>query len=205
MSVMQLQHFFDQQADIWDYSTDLQKLKQIQQILKHYCSPILGPVLDIGCGTGVLLQILPQLMSVDHACIVELDLSRSMLQRAKQKNYLGSKKIFFLQADAHHLPLNDLRFTTVIAFQVFPHFERSNQVLKEVGRILKENGRFILLHLMDHERLNALHYEIGKPVQNHYLPPVEILAKQIEYRGFKIDLAFERQDCYLIRAQKIIK
>lgn len=74
--------------------------------------------------------------------------------------------------------------------------------MREVRRVLLRNGIWIVLHLMDHEQLNALHRKAGKEVAGDVLPAATELAGRIRRRGFDILECREERELYLILARK---
>ena len=202
MSLTDVQTFFEKQAAQWDYSSDKRKLEKIRFFFRRYFAEISAPVLDLGCGTGVLLKIFPEFLTDTHSLILELDLSRGMLRQVFEKARHLKQRVVPIQADGHHLPLTDRSMATVVAFQVFPHFINPRLVLQEVYRVLRPRGKFLILHLMNHEQLNSLHRQADEAVADHYLPAVEELVPQIRQVGFKVEHFIEQEDCYLISARR---
>ncbi len=202
MSQSEVQAFFDEQAAVWDYSFDLHKLDRIRDVFKKYLQRLHGPVLDLGCGTGVLLKIFPEFLGHPEALILELDLSRHMLQQAAEKTRVLKHNVGLLQADGQLLPLANKSLGDIIAFQAFPHFPEPNLVLSEAFRTLRPNGRFVILHLMNHEQLNAYHKKVNGVVSHHYLPAIENLVKDMSKAGFSIETQIENENCYLLVARR---
>ncbi len=202
MTLTDIQQFFDHQAPTWDYSFDEQKLTHLKDLFAQFVQRLQTPILDLGCGTGVLLKVFPQFLVEQQGMIVELDIAWAMLNQVKPKMNDLQAKVCRIQADGHVLPFVEQSFKEVVAFQVFPHFTHPQHVTSEVARILKPGGRFIILHLMDHFKLNELHRNAGQTVANHYLPPVSELGQQLQPFGFTIEQHLEKEDCYLIVARK---
>ncbi len=190
------QEFFDQHAAGWDYHAHPEKQERMQTIFKKYASDILNPLLDLGCGNGILHRVLPERLR-----FTELDLSFQMIRRVKEM--YGQRSLKLVQADAHALPLRSGYYKTVICFQSFPHFSRPEQVITEVERILSHEGLWIILHLMDHVRLNNLHRQAGQAVAGDVLPAADKLAGRIEQKAFSIEECREEKELYLIVARKI--
>ncbi len=203
MSQSEVQAFFDQQAATWDYSFDEHKLEQIRNLFKKYLKKLNGPVLDLGSGTGVLLKIMPEFLANPETLILELDLSMLMLQQAREKARFLEQKVGLLQAEGQQLPLATGSLGDIIAFQVFPHFLAPQMVLNEAFRTLRSEGRFVIFHLMNHEKLNALHRNANDVVAEHYLPPVQILTQQMAKVGFRIETSIEKENCYFIIGRRL--
>ena len=196
MSALQkTQEFFDRHAPLWDYHVRPEQQNRMQTILNEFAPELLNPLLDLGCGSGILHRVLPESLR-----LTEVDLSFQMLRRVKEK--YAERKPKLIQADAHALPLRSGYYKTVICFQAFPHFNRPQQVMEEVNRILVSNGMWIILHLMDHTRLNALHRDAGQAVSEDILPAASELADRIREHSFSIAECREERALYLIAARK---
>ncbi|MBU2586090.1 MAG: class I SAM-dependent methyltransferase, partial [Bacteroidetes bacterium] len=104
-------------------------------------------ILDIGCGTGR--------HSIELAkrgyTVVGIDLSESMLKRAKEKAANENIKIDFIQADARHLDYNN-EFDLIImlcegAFPLMETDEMNYTILKNAANALTRNGKLIFTTL----------------------------------------------------------
>ncbi len=197
----QIQKYFDQKAPEWDYSFDVEKLERLRAIFKSLIPPLKSPVLDLGCGTGALLHVLPAQLS-SNAPIIELDISFFMLTQALAKSRNLKIRVNALQGDGHALPFKAATVGSVVTFQVFPHFVQPQRVIEQIARCLKPGGLFCVLHLMDHQKLNNLHRRFGDVVENHALPAVQVLQQWVESQSFEVLRAIENQELYLLLAQK---
>ncbi len=95
-------------------------------------------VLDIGCGTGRVRQVLP-----DNLDYTGLDNSSELLEVARRR-YPNNK---FIQADALKLPFEDKLFDAILLIAVVHHFLNKKDrltVLQEARRVLKPGGRLYL-------------------------------------------------------------
>jgi demethylmenaquinone methyltransferase / 2-methoxy-6-polyprenyl-1,4-benzoquinol methylase len=101
-------------------------------------------ILDIATGTGDL-AILMTKTSAEK--IVGLDLSSGMLevgkQKIKQKNL--SDRIELIQADSENIPFEDNYFDAITVSFGIRNFETLEKGLKEIYRVLKPNGVFVIL------------------------------------------------------------
>jgi ubiquinone/menaquinone biosynthesis C-methylase UbiE len=96
-------------------------------------------VLDLACGTGELERLL--LNNYPNLEIVGVDLSDEMLELAKQK----LPDLEFIKADAIALPFAEQSFDTVIIASAFHYFESPSIALTEIRRILKPQGKLIIM------------------------------------------------------------
>jgi ubiquinone/menaquinone biosynthesis C-methylase UbiE len=97
-------------------------------------------VLDIACGTGELERLL--LARWPDLRIVGADVSAGMLRQATLKN--AGKKVLWVQSEAAHLPLADQSFDYAICANSFHYFPSPVLSLREVYRVLRPHGVFVL-------------------------------------------------------------
>ena len=97
-------------------------------------------ILDVGCGTGSHLELYQRY----HCNLYGLDLSPSMLSVARER--LGVAAQLDL-GDAAAMPYEDGQFDFAIATLVIHemHPETRRQVLNEIKRVLKIDGRLLLI------------------------------------------------------------
>jgi ubiquinone/menaquinone biosynthesis C-methylase UbiE len=95
------------------------------------------PVLDVGCGEGVFSRICLGKEKID----VGLDPDEQAVRLAEKSG--GYKRV--VVSGAEKMPFKDGSFKTVISNSVLEHIEDVEGVFKEVRRVLKTGGRFILL------------------------------------------------------------
>lgn len=121
-------------------------------------------VLDIGCGTGSYLN---ELKSIEPMNKVGMDLSLNMLNQSRSLK----EKSLLVQADFNVLfPFGDKSFDLVIAVDCLHFALDLSVILKEVHRVLKRNGKFIV----------ALHTpeDIRRQTLSKYFPQAEIFDLQ---------------------------
>jgi len=96
-------------------------------------------VLDLGCGTGALLERVLEAKYVERA--YGLDLAEKMLAQAREKL---KEKATLTQGDSENLPFEDNFFDAVYCNDSFHHYPHPKAVLTEVKRVLKSGGEFIV-------------------------------------------------------------
>ncbi|MGE4220742.1 MAG: methyltransferase domain-containing protein [Alphaproteobacteria bacterium] len=101
-------------------------------------------VLDVGCGTGFLIDRL--LARCPEAEPVGLDLTPAMLDRAADR--LGGRaRLLCGSGDA--LPLPDRSIDALVSANVFHFFDRPGTALAEMRRVLRPGGRIVITDWCD--------------------------------------------------------
>lgn len=95
---------------------------------------VCGDILEIGTGTGYGIDI------IAPRCrrFVTMDKTRSEELAAMPEN------VEFVQATVPPLPFADESFDYVVSFQVIEHIKCDREFVREVHRVLKKGGKFIV-------------------------------------------------------------
>ena len=135
--------FFDSWAPFYDYLFTTIFYQAIHKRLLEYVELQANPlVLDLGCGTGRLLQRLAAKFTDLRG--IGLDLSTEMLRQARRKNQYR-ERVIFKQGNANHLPFANNQFQAVYNTISFLHYPNPEQVLQEISRVLSQRGYFYLV------------------------------------------------------------
>ena len=116
-------------------------------LLRQELGPVaVGELLDIGTGTGRLIEILGPLAS--HA--VGIDLSAPALRLARALVHgRGFAHCEFHRGDMYALPFETGAFDTVTIGHVLAGAERPVDVLTEAARTLRKSGRLLVVERFD--------------------------------------------------------
>jgi len=98
-----------------------------------------GRVVDIGCGTGVLLGRLADTMPANR--LVGIDLTPAMLAVARAR-LPAATALQIARAEA--LPLADDAVDTAISCNAFHYVRDPDRALREMYRVLRPGGRLVL-------------------------------------------------------------
>ena len=132
---------FSKDAADYDQSKRYESLRETYPaIVDEALSFPFEAILDIGCGTGALLQMIQQ--KKKDARLFGVDLSEKMIQVAKEK--LGGKADLRV-SDSEKLPFPNDAFDLVMCTYSFHHYPNPSAVLSEVRRVLAPGGRLILV------------------------------------------------------------
>ena len=95
-------------------------------------------LLDVGCGTGFLIDMLAKRKPARYCGV---DLSDEMIRVAKGKGIRGAE---FTAGSADKLPYPDETFDIVACSQSFHHYPYPEKAMREAKRVLKRGGLYIL-------------------------------------------------------------
>lgn len=102
-------------------------------------------LLDVGCGTATLVMLAKSQHPTSRVVGVDPDEKILGIARKKIKNGYGLD-IELIKAGAEQLPFESGSFDVVVSSLVFHHLptDIKKQALREIYRVLKPNGRFLL-------------------------------------------------------------
>jgi phosphatidylethanolamine/phosphatidyl-N-methylethanolamine N-methyltransferase len=99
-------------------------------------------ILDVGVGTGLALPLYPK-----HTQVVGIDLSGAMLREAREKvRQQHLDHVTLLEMDACRLAVRDDSFDVVLAAFVITVVPDPVQMVAEMKRVCKPQGRLVLLN-----------------------------------------------------------
>jgi ubiquinone/menaquinone biosynthesis C-methylase UbiE len=193
--------YFNELAEHWD---GFPSPPDIPQKLKRFVCQAVPPtarrILDIGCGTGILLDPLRS-SNAASAEIVELDSAEKMLVQNRQKSG-GCENISHICAEAGGLPFPAASFDAILCFNALPHLEPIADVLARMLECLRPAGVLSVGHLMGSENLNAFHAAVNGPVNHDHLPDAKRLARLFSNLSADVVCAEEAEDWYFVQARK---
>ncbi len=91
-------------------------------------------VLEVGCGTGLILQRIAPL--AERA--IGIDVSAGMLERAAARN------LEVVRGDARRLPFVDEAFDVVCSFKMLAHIPNVERAVREMARVTRPGGHLLL-------------------------------------------------------------
>jgi len=126
---------------------------EIEAALLDALPPRIGRLLDIGCGTGGLIERLAPRIEEG----LGVDASREMLALARTRlAERGLAHVSVRQADMYRLALPDAAFDAVTLQMVLHYAEDPAAALAEACRVLKPGGVLAMVDLAPHQRADLL-------------------------------------------------
>jgi ubiquinone/menaquinone biosynthesis C-methylase UbiE len=105
-----------------------------------------GRILDVGCGTGALLERLAA-----RGDAVGLDLSPDMLARASRRRERGSFAAALVCGDAQRLPFRDAAFESVVSTFAVNAMPELDKALAEMLRVVQPGGSVAIITVGESE------------------------------------------------------
>jgi phosphatidylethanolamine/phosphatidyl-N-methylethanolamine N-methyltransferase len=128
-------------------------------------------VLEVGVGTGINCALYPR-----HCQVTGIDLSPSMLERARQRvSRKGLNHVRLMEMDAAHLKFADNSFDIVYAPYLVNCVSDPLSVVNEMKRVCKPGGKIVIVN----------HFRSSNKVLSMFDKAISPLTVHI---GFKADL-----------------
>ncbi len=178
------QDYFSRNASEWD---ELRRLHvddaDVESALIRLVGPEpVGAMLDLGTGTGRLLQLLED----TYSRAVGIDASRDMLAVARANlDKAGVMKASVRHGDILNLPLDGNEFDLVTIHQVLHFLVQPELALLEAARMLKPGGRLVIIDLAPHglEYLRDAHAHLrlgfSHQTMTEWLSKAGLLVEQV--------------------------
>ncbi|MEW5951622.1 MAG: class I SAM-dependent methyltransferase [Elusimicrobiota bacterium] len=192
--VKKVKTFFSKRAKIWDKihkPCDFSTALKISLIPKNTQRKT---VLDVGCGTGIMLPFLIARFKKVFAC----DISPEMVKIARKKYPLA--EIYTIDFEKKHFFPHNF-FDVVIIYNAFPHFAGPLSACYEAFRILKNGGLLIISHSLIRKEINRIHKKAGKAVEKDLLPDDNAFKIILSNSGFR-NITIREEEDFIITAIK---
>lgn len=126
------------------------------ELLRRLPAEGIGTLLDIGTGTGRILELVAGRVGQG----IGIDLSRDMLLVARANlQSAGIANCLVRQADMYRLPWQEPQFDAITLHRVLHYAEAPARVVAEAARVLRPGGRLLIVDFAPHalERLRSEH------------------------------------------------
>lgn len=198
-SQMSKREFFDRHAVSWDKQYNQDNASQIEDLIQRFDLQQGKTVLDVGCGTGVLLPYLLEKVK-EKGSVFALDFSWNMILKAKKNK--AKKGIHFINGSLEALPLKDQTIDYITCLDTFAHVTDQKKALYEMGRALKKGGRLFIAHTLGKKELAEYHRMAGAEVEHDTIPEDEKMREMMRDAGLKDVEIKDQPNLYLASAKK---
>ncbi|WP_101913009.1 metal-sensing transcriptional repressor [Megasphaera vaginalis (ex Bordigoni et al. 2020)] len=193
--------FFDNYAANWDRDRK-EDAALIGRLLDLADIPAAAVVLDVGCGTGVLLPYLHARLGGGR--IDALDYSKAMLTKAKEK-YGALEGISFIEKDILKYDVPPGTYDTVLCFDFYPHMSKNtHRFIKQIGSAVRDGGDLIIMHDQGRQKVNAMnpgHLAEGEAA----LPAIDVMSTLLTGAGFVVTAAVDDGTIYFVKARRCLE
>lgn len=193
--------FFNAQAAAWDsYPEPPEDPGKRALFVARSIPPGARRVLDVGCGTGILLEAIES-RDGRAPTVVELDLAERMLAENRRK-CRSRAWVAHVCASVAGLPFAPERFDAVLCFNALPHFDSLEAALRNMLACLRPGGCLTVGHLMSSGLLNEFHAGLEGAVRGDHLPEPEALARTLHALDAEVLCREEDPGWYFVQARK---
>lgn len=166
--------FFDRLASTWDEGM-IKNEEVIKIILDNALVSSGKDILDVACGTGVLIE---DYLKRDVNKITAVDLSSEMIRVAKSKYKID--KVKFICGDI--LDFNDNeKYDCIVVYNAFPHFIDGEELIKHLSILLKDGGTLSIAHGMSRDKINKHHEGSANAVSNELMDAKDLASIMNKY------------------------
>jgi len=138
-------------------------------------------LLDLGCGAGMDLFLASKLLGPTGKAI-GVDFTEEMVVRGRQlaEKYQATN-VEFVHSPIENMPFEDNTFDVIISNCVLNLVEDKQAAFREIGRVLKKGGRFVISDIL-------LKKEMPEDLQNDKLSISACIGRAASYEVYKKSL-----------------
>ena len=179
--------FFDRCAASWDADMIKSDVK-IGKILDNAEVGAGMDVLDVACGTGVMI---PYYLERGAASVLGIDISPEMARIAQSK----FPEIKVICGDVETVDFSK-KFDAIMVYNAFPHFPDPAHLVKVLAGLVKPGGKLSVAHGMSRAALTSHHAGRASSVSIDLLHEKELAALMEPY--FDVDVIISNERMYQV-------
>lgn len=188
-------HFFDRYAPKWDAHM-IRNEEVIKTILDNAGVCEGKNVLDVACGTGVLI---PDYL-IRKATITAIDMSPKMISIAKKK--FQHENVLFICDDVEEYDFST-KFDCIMVYNSFPHFLNQEKLIEKLVSLLKSGGTLTIAHGMSRAAVNRHHEGAAHDVSVKLMETDSLAELMQKYLEITSNISNEKM--YLVTGTNVIK
>ena len=177
--------FFDRHADSWD--AEMVRNDAIIHTILDNAGVVEGKdILDVACGTGVLI---PDYLERKVASVTGIDISPRMAEIAKTK--FPQPEVTILCGDVETTDFGK-QFDCIVVYNAFPHFPRPERLIERLAGLLRPGGVMTIAHGMSRARIDHHHSGAAHPISNGLMSEDDLAAVFAPYYDVDIKISDDR-------------
>ena len=186
--------FFDRCAPKWD--AEMIRSDQIIGVILDNAGVTAGMrVLDIACGTGVLM---PDYLARNVQSVTGIDISPAMADIAVKK-FANEPRVTIVNGDAESFRF-DTVFDCIIIYNAFPHFADPAALFDNLSKYLAPGGSLTVAHGMSRDKIGRHHAENASKVSVGLLHEDELAALLAKYVA--VDTVISNDEMYQVSGKR---
>ncbi len=185
--------FFDSCAPKWDEEM-IKCDKKICTIFDNVGIKKGSKVLDVACGTGVLV---PYYLERDVESVLGVDISPKMIEIAKEK--FDDERVAFLSEDVEEADI-DSDYDCIVVYNAFPHFQDGDRLIKCLSKHLKQGGKLTVAHGASRERIDSHHRGPAAKVSNGLMEAKDL--SEIFSKYLKVTAVVSNDEMYQVVGER---
>jgi len=151
MDATSVQEAYSRWVHVYDWIFGPAFTRARRRAIEHLQIQAGDRVIEVGCGTGLSLPLLPS-----GSRVVGVDFSRAMLARAvRRADEIARGSTTLVEGDAGRLPFPDDTFDAALAPYVVSAAPDPIAVLHEMERVCRPGGRLVILNHFSSSRRGA--------------------------------------------------
>ncbi len=185
MDKKQIVEFFDRLAPQWD--ADTVRNDDIIKTILDYAGITDGvSVIDVACGTGVLI---PYYLNRNVARVTAVDISEKMIEIAKGK--YPDPRVSFVCADAETARFEQ-SFERCVIYNAFPHFPDPRSLIRNLASCINSGGILTIAHGHSREDIDRHHMEHASSVSVGLMSDDELTTLLSPYFDVIVSISDDR-------------
>lgn len=177
--------FFDRMAPGWD--AELVRFDDVIGSILDGAGVREGVrVLDVACGTGVLI---PDYLARGVKSVTGVDISAEMIRIARSK--FPQEHVRFLCADVEELPVEEL-CDCIVVYNAFPHFPEPERLIRALCAHLAPGGTLTIAHGMSRAQIDDHHRGSASRVSCGLMHEDALAAMLRKYLRLEVKISDDR-------------
>lgn len=185
MNKQDIVQFFDRLAPQWDAEL-IRDDGIIRTILDGAGVKEETRVLDVACGTGVLV---PDYLARNVASVTGVDISPEMVKIAREK--FPQENVRFLCRDVETLEPGE-RYDVIMVYNAFPHFPDPEKLIGTLSTMLRPGGTLTVAHGMSRAAIDHHHEGTASKVSRGLMHEDDLTAIFEKYLTVTVKISDDR-------------
>ena len=186
-------HFFNRLAPGWDADM-IRSDRKIGLILDHAGVRAGKHILDVACGTGVLI---PDYLARNVASVTAIDIAPEMARICRGK--FPQENVTVLCGDVEETEF-DRKFDCIMVYNAFPHFPEPENLIRTLAGLLTEGGTLTVAHGMSRHDIDHHHEGTASKVSIGLMHEDALAAMMRKYLTLTVKIS--NDEMYQVTGQR---